>query len=148
MWMANAASVIVFPVWILIFFVCFGSYHEVVITQPETYVVSALVVLSVPIHEYLHYLAIRISAPEIQVRYGIKPPLNPYVALYGGELSHNKRFVFLLAPFVIITALCVTGEFLLPQYTLLWIAVASTNASGSITDMARTIKLLKQTIAI
>lgn len=126
----NLVSFLVFPIWIYVFYLWFGlstlKYNIVWI--------SVFTILCILVHELVHYLAIRLLNPTVKVGYGFRLPFTLFVRIEG-VMSARQRVIFLLAPSVLLTTVFWFLSLLFPLQSIMWIVVASINASGSISDL-------------
>ena len=108
-------------------------------------ILLASLVVTFPLHEFIHALALPAKLSSGKVRFGVylKIKFLPmlYVA-YDGEMRKARYIVVLLAPFVTLTVIPVTAMLLchIHNYFLFWIICW--NTTGAIRDLSMAIEIL------
>ncbi|OFW79330.1 MAG: hypothetical protein A2201_11580 [Alicyclobacillus sp. RIFOXYA1_FULL_53_8] len=126
----NLVSFLVFPIWIYVFYRWFGPPT----LKYNTVWISVFTILCIVVHEVVHYLAIRLLNPTVKVGYGFRLPFTLFVRIEG-VMSARQRVIFLLAPSLVLTTVFWVLSLLFPLQSMMWIVVASINASGSSSDL-------------
>lgn len=137
-WLLNIVSFAVFPLWFLLFYEWFGLSNANMNGTLFTCLTFALLFA----HEAIHSVTIRLLNPTISIRYGYRPPFTMYVRIVG-NMTLYERVIFLLAPLCFLTVVFCVLSFLVPEQRLLWITLASINASGSVSDIWRSVQALR-----
>ncbi len=139
----NVIALAVVPLWMVVWGGLLTGYHAlgaplVITTLPQDIPDGlgwGLVLLVLPLHEWVHGLAIRRAGHR--PRYGIKPLKGVLYATADGAFFWRNQYIGMaLAPLVVISAACALLMAVLPFGLAYWAAVAGIlNATGAIADI-------------
>lgn len=138
MWM-NLASILLFPAWCVVFYEWFGISN--VTLNVDWFWLPTL--LTLVVHELIHYATLRTLNTNVKISLGFRFPISLLVKAEG-EMSYGMRIMFLLSPIMVLTVLFWMLSIVDRAHAVLWILLASINASGSSNDLWRVGMLLKQ----